>query len=164
MFTKSRIRRGQSSIELVAGLMFLIPIILFAIDIATIFMGSTLNNSVCRDAARAAAGGPPSVLIAKFAMNGQPTPQERAKAVVSRNLKSTGAIQLDPNPVVTENVNAASLPSPPFGGVVNGTVTAQTSVDVYTPFLVGRVIGKTPIRLTTSQTFPYTWVMSGKFP
>ncbi len=146
---------GQSLLELLAGAMVLIPIVLFGIDVAMVFMGQSMNTTICRDAARAAASGPPSSISPTL------TPKQRAEAVVRRTQKAEGAIRIDPVVIVNEQVTRT--PTLPFGGIVEGTVTVQTSVDVYPPFLLGHVVEKGAVKITASQTFPFTWVMASTY-
>lgn len=46
---------GQSIIETVVGIIFLIPIVLFLLDIAVLVMANTANDNLCKAACRAAA-------------------------------------------------------------------------------------------------------------
>jgi hypothetical protein len=143
--------KAQSTIELVAGLMILIPIVLSLIDIAVFVMGVSLNDSVCRDATRAAASGPPDKIA-----HGQP--KQRAEMVVKRSYKTEGAIRLSPDVDIRENIREP-LPSEPYGGPVDGEVTVSTTVNVHPPFLVSVFCGSSGITFKSEQTFPYTWVM-----
>ena len=142
---------GQSLVELGAGLLIVIPVILVGIDLATLYMGVNLNDTVCRDAARAASVGAPDAIT-----SGEPL--RRAQGVVSRANATAGAIRMDPSSVkVTESIN--SLPKAPYGGPVNGQVTVTTSVNVYPPFLLSLMSQGQPQTFTTNKTFAYTWSM-----
>ena len=145
-----RSKSGQSFTELATGLLVVIPIVLLCIDVATICMGVTLNDSVCRDAARAASLGAPNGITPG-------EPQRRAEGVVNKANKTTGAIRLDPAVTVTENI--VSLPLTNFGGPVKGEVTVFTTVHVFPPFLLSTFVGAMDkgIDFKTSQTFSYTW-------
>lgn len=135
-----------------AGLLIVIPVILLIIDCATIYMGVQLNDNVCRDAARAASLGAPNGITPG-------EPQRRAEGVVRKANKTGGAIRLDNNVIVTEQITGA-LPQPPFGGPVNGQVTVQTTVHVFPPFLISLFTGPQGVDFTTNQTFSYTWSMA----
>lgn len=148
-----RSRRGQSFVELAAGLLVVIPVVLLCIDIATIYLGVELNSSVCRDAARAASLGAPDAIN-----NGEP--KRRAEGVVRKANKTDGAVRLDPNVQVTENINQGNLPVAPFGGPVEGDVTVETTVHVYPPFLLSCFAQQGGLKFTTNQTFAYTWMMA----
>ena len=153
---KSR-ERGQSIIELSVGLMALIPIMLVIFDLAVIVIGVQINDSTCREAARVAASGDPMQAKA------------RAAAVVVRaNAKANGMLS---NFTLT-SVNALNANTPPaaitqsdmdklkpYGGSVQGSVTVQTEVDVK-PFVVQMAYnGKSPLKFSAKQTFPFTYVV-----
>ncbi len=57
MYMKSKRGRtsGQSIIETVVGIIFMIPIVLFLLDIAVLVMANTANDNLAKSAARAAA-------------------------------------------------------------------------------------------------------------
>jgi len=148
-----RTRRGQSFVELAAGLIVVIPVVLLCIDIATIYLGVELNSTVCRDAARAASLGAPDAIT-----SGEP--KRRAEGVVRKANKTAGAVRLDPNVQVSENVNQANLPTAPFGGPIEGDVTVETSVHIYPPFLLSCIAHQSGLKFTTNQTFAYTWTMA----
>lgn len=143
--------KGVSQVELACGLMFIIPIVLICFDVGTLIIGVSLNNTVCRDAARAASTGAPNAVDPG-------RPRARAEAVVKRVCKTEGAVRLRPQVEFSEQVRPP-LPKPPFGGPVDGEVTITTTVDIYPPFLVSAVVGKGGMPFSTTQTFPYTWVM-----
>ena len=50
-----RARRGQSIIETVVGIMFLVPIVLFLFDIAVLVLCNTANDNLAKSTCRAAA-------------------------------------------------------------------------------------------------------------
>lgn len=50
-----RKRLGQSIIETVVGIIFLIPIVLFLFDVAVLVLSNTANDNLAKSAARAAA-------------------------------------------------------------------------------------------------------------
>lgn len=52
--------RGQSIIETVVGIIFLIPIVLFLLDVSVLVMAQTANDNLAKSAARAAASATPS--------------------------------------------------------------------------------------------------------
>lgn len=155
MHVRRRSFKAQSAMELVCGAIVLIPLVLFCIDASTVYMGQSLNSTVCRDAARAAANGPPSSICPTL------TPKQRAEVVVRRTQKTEGAIRLNPEVACTENVTR--VPTMPFGGMVEGTVTVQTSVDVYPPFIIKYCVPSGAVKLSASQTYPFTWVMASAY-
>lgn len=155
MSVRNRSEQAQSAMELVCGAIVLVPLVLFCIDASTVYMGQSMNSSICRDAARAAANGPPSSLSATY------SPQKRAELVVRKMQKAEGAIRMNPQVVCTEHVSR--LPTMPFGGMVEGTVDVKTSVDVYPPFIIKYCVPNGAVKLSASQTFPFTYVMAGAY-
>lgn len=154
MFRDSNLRgqTGQSFVEMAAGLLVVIPIILLIIDCATLYMGVSLNDTVCRDAARAASMGPPNGI-----KDGEP--KHRAETVVQRANRTTGSIRLDPNVELNEKI-VGSLPSEPYGGPVNGEVSVATTVHVFPPFLISLFTGPHGVDFRTEHHFAYTWSMA----
>ncbi|MFN8656102.1 MAG: hypothetical protein U0105_07165 [Candidatus Obscuribacterales bacterium] len=59
MKTSKRLRRGQSIVETVVGIIFLIPIVLFLLDVSVLVMAQTANDNLAKSAARAAASATP---------------------------------------------------------------------------------------------------------
>lgn len=55
MIPKPTRKRGQSIIETVVGIMFLVPIVLFLFDIAVLVLCNTANDNLAKSACRAAA-------------------------------------------------------------------------------------------------------------
>lgn len=140
---------GQSLVELVVGLIALVPVMLVIFDIAVLVLAVQQNDSICREAARAAAAGDPSAMRA------------RATAIVSKaNLTSKGIVSNYQLISVTNNVDPTYLASiSQFGGPINGNVTVVTQVDVR-PFVVQWVYaGKSPLQFQSKQTIPFTYQM-----
>lgn len=152
MNRRSRIAKGQSFVELAAGLAVVIPVILLIIDCATIYMGVQMNDSVCRDAARAASIGAPEAITAG-------EPQRRAEGVVRKANKTAGAIRLDDTVKVTEQITG-DLPTAPYGGPVKGEVTVVTTVHVFPPFLISLFAGPGGVDFKAQESMPYTWSMA----
>jgi hypothetical protein len=155
----SIIRRGdfgQSTVEVVCGLVIFVPLILLVIDGITIYGGYSANIKLCADAARAAASGPPNAISPG-------TPKKRAEATIrneygsasSEKVGQFGILHVHPDCVATEQMTGAP-PDPKIGGPIDGQVTIQTTVDVVPPFLI-KQFAKSGITLTTSQTYPYTY-------
>ncbi|HMY03648.1 MAG TPA: hypothetical protein PKA48_09850 [Candidatus Obscuribacter sp.] len=150
-YSSNRFRpRGQSSVELVAGLIILVPIVLVLFDLAVIVLGVQINDSTCREAARVASIGDPTDC------------DKRARAVVAR-ANAQGSSMLSnfqmfscTSTVTPAQVNAMKLN---FGGPVSGTVTVVTRVDIH-PFVVHYAYsGGAPITFQATQTYPFTYVV-----
>lgn len=148
VFQKTR-RRGQSSVELVCGLILLVPLVLLLFDLCIVVLAVQINDSTCREAARVASTGDPT------------NANTRATAVVARANKQ-GSSMLSNFTLVSCNssVTAADIAAlQPYGGPVTGTVSVVTRVDVK-PFIVKYAYGGgAPLQFQSSQTFPFTFVV-----
>ena len=158
-------RRAQSVIELVVGIMVLIPIVLTIFDLCVIVIACQLNDSTARDACRAAASGAPV-----YTTNGytpvlsdlQTAAKNRAQAVVTRtNIKSNGIVSNYSLVNCNLTLGASySLPQPVNGynpgGLVIGSVTVQTQVQV-TPFLVKYAYAGQTMFFQSIQTYPISY-------
>jgi Flp pilus assembly protein TadG len=146
---------GIHSFELVAGLLFLIPMFLYTINYAVVLYAGAMNNNCCTAAARAAAEGPPT----NYTNSSGSTPTTRAQAVLKKVSQTIGVIRESDTVYVAENIltPVPSYGAAGFGGPFIGNVTIQTTCNVYPPFS----LPFTPqsVTLHTSQTFPWTWVM-----
>ena len=163
----NRLRRsnGQSLLELSVGLTVAVPIMLLLIDCAMIALGAGTNDAVCRDAARAAASGPPGQLIASAnrTVPGAEPPNQRAVAVIKRVYQSNLPMKLRETVNVVESVNGP-VPAAPLGGPVSGKVAVQTTVDIYPPFLVGAYLGAGGLEFKSRHSYPYTYVVPNTTP
>jgi len=145
-----RPRSGHSFIELAVGLLVLIPVSLFFVDLGTLVLGVTFNGVVCQNACRAAASGPPEKC------------EERALAVVKQSVCASGAVKLRQSIDLQTKLNDP-LPRAPFGGPYSGEITCATTVDVHPPFMISALVGREGIPVTIRQTFSITYVMPGSF-
>ena len=143
----NRKKRGASIIEMVTGLIVVIPVILLLIDLVLITLGVQINDHAAREADRLAASGDPSQA------------QSRAQAVIDRINKNTGGYvsnvtlkSLNFNPT---NLLATEASLIPYGGVVQGSVTVNTQVTV-TPIAISCVYSG-PYTFQSSQTCPITY-------
>jgi uncharacterized protein (UPF0333 family) len=142
-------KRGQSIIELAVGIIVLVPIVLVLFDLAVLVLGVGINDSVCRDAARAAASGSPTDI------------QARAEAIINRmNAKSSSMLSnfkligCKMDGISQQDIQNAQQ----FGGPVTGTVTVTTEVEIR-PFVVKVVYqGDKPLVFRARQCFPFTFV------
>lgn len=142
---------GQSLVELGAGLLVIVPMILVILDLAMLVIAVQTNDNACREAARIAASGDPA------------SAQLRAQSVIARQNRTSGgmvsnfrivAVDLVP-PDVTQQVAALT----PYGGTITGTVTVSTDVDIR-PFVVQWVYsGGAPLTFRSRQSFPFTYVV-----
>ena len=154
-----RQRQGQSLLELAASLMVVVPVILVLIDCAFLALGAGTNDAVCRDAARAAAGGPPGLLAAgsRTVGTGAP-PNKRAVGIIKRVYQSNLPLKLRESAEVQEKIESP-VPAAPHGGPVIGEVAVETTLDVYPPFLVRALVGSQSFAFKSRHSYPYTYVM-----
>lgn len=137
-------------IELCAGLIVLVPIVMGLVDIAFLIAAMQVNDAACRDAARAAAAGPPSEAV------------QRASAVAAATYRGQGYIK---GPTVTSSdvsTNPTSIPDPgPFGGPYQGTVRVKTHVQLTMPVpipMVPQTMSPNVMEFVAQQEFPITYV------
>lgn len=143
---------GQSLVELATGLIILVPVILVLVDLAIIVTAVSVNDAVCRDAARVAASGDPAdpTLI-----------KNRALQVIKEAYKAGGYIigpELVGDPVITKTKE----PTPPYGGPYEGTVSVQTKIVVKVPASIPKLT-PSEVELNSRQEFPITYVMPNTF-
>ncbi|HEY9789983.1 MAG TPA: hypothetical protein V6D22_06275 [Candidatus Obscuribacterales bacterium] len=154
---------GQSFIELGAAMIVLVPILLLLIDLSIIAIAAGLNDSVCRDSARAAASGPPAGTPVAYNQVLPPAsePYKRALAVVKSIYATHIPAKVRDTIQVTESV--VDVPPAPQGGSVTGDVAVQTTIDVYPPFIV-RAITPGGIALACRHSVAYTYVVPNTTP
>jgi hypothetical protein len=152
-------KKGSSLVELGAGLIVLVPIFLYGLDYASVFFADMFNANVCREAARAAASGPPTMFCPNMSSDAH-RPRMRAKAVVDRSSQTAAWIRTNPTFKQFENVQAP-FPQAPYGGPVNGWVRIQTVATLTPPFMLPFV--DKSVQLTHEEQFPYTWVMPSNY-
>lgn len=140
---------GASSVELVFGLIMLIPVVLILLDLGFIMVSVFSNDSLCREACRAASATDPKD-AEKIAQ--QIVGQANAGGATHNRFK------LVDKPLLT----TMKIPPEEQGGLVEGNVTLKTGVEVMPMFLVGAMYGGKPITFVAQQTFPYTYVLQPK--
>ncbi|MBX9694751.1 MAG: hypothetical protein K2Z81_20355 [Cyanobacteria bacterium] len=149
--------QGQCIAELSAALILLVPILLAVVDLGFIALGSTMGDTVCRDAARAAASGPPSSEVKakgrKVTRSGSPF--QRARSVIRKHMPTDMPIMIDDQPEVTESV--LDVPPEDVGGAIDGEVSVKTSVYVLPIFIV-RFACPEGVTLESKHTVPFTYV------
>lgn len=128
-------RCGQSLVELGVGLMVLIPILLAMLNCLFIAIGASLNEFVCRDAARAAASGPPSAMrVGSNRTVRTGAPKERVVAVINKVYYSGLPMKVRENATIVETVR--DVPPQSEGGAIDGEVSVSTTIDIYVPVQV----------------------------
>ncbi len=151
--------RGQSLSELAGALAVMTPLVLITIDLLAISIGVAINDSVCRDAARAAAAGPPGLeTLGTRNVAPDQTPYLRAKAVVKNLYNTNLPMKIREALDVKETVKDVP-PATMGGGSLDGEVSVQTVIDVYPPFLVKFLVGPEGISLKTKHIVPFTYTV-----
>lgn len=159
---KSRSTRqaGQSLSELAGALIVMTPILLAAIDGGTILIGAAINDSTCRDAARAAASGPPGdQSTGTRTVSSDKAPYKRAVAVVKNVYRTDLPMKIRDALQITETVKDYP-PANMGGGSLDGEISVQTVIDVYPPFLIHLLIGEDGLSLKTKHIVPFTYTIS----
>jgi hypothetical protein len=156
---RARTSKGQGIVELAAGLMVFIPIILLLIDCSIIMIGVSTNEAACRDAARAASSGPPaSMSSGAHAVAAAAAPYARAKSIVKNVYAAGGLIKISETMTIKE-VLQDPLPQAPAGGPLIGNVTVETTAEIYPPFLIRVFVDHGSYQFKNTQSYPYTYVM-----
>ncbi len=150
---------GQGLAELCAGLVVIIPVALTCIDLGTIALGATVNDNICRDAARAAASGPPGLPLVGNARSVSPSqaPYQRALAVVRNQTPKNLPIKVAEQIQVVETLR--DVPSADIGGGIDGEVDVSTTAQIVPPFLVSAITGPKGIILNSKHIVSYTYTL-----
>lgn len=159
IFNTTSRQRGTGLAEVAAGAILLVFVVSFFFELYFLLMAFTLNDEIARNAARAAAMGPPSKLEQcqnRVVKEGQ-TPYQYASAVLeSMRPNLPKQIELSQDIDVTETINPP-IPEYPFGGRVCGSITVRTKILVHLGFMAS-LLKIPPVSLVNSKTYPYTWV------
>lgn len=141
---RQRTRKGQLFVEQLTTLLMMIPLFGFflgLLDTALIIVGSTVNEGICRDAARVAAGGDPTNYRDRVDTFLNKRKEEYANSFI-RNIqfvKEDSGIDLDRK----ANLN---------------TVSVTTSMDVYPIFILGSILkvshGRSFSQVRSQHTYP----------
>lgn len=162
----TRGRRGQQIVEVVVGIIAIIPIFLFLFDIYFLFLVTNLNDGIARDAARAAASvfPEPLALTPGRALDGpNRTRAEQIVNLARRNMNPSQGkyiqdVRLADNPggIIISNIpQSIEL----VGGSPTGSVTVRTTIRFNVPVTFGSFGQDIP--LTAEATFPLTCSRQG---
>jgi Flp pilus assembly protein TadG len=159
VFRKRRTTLGSSFVEFAVVLVVSVPIVLSVIDLGYIALGAQMNDTVARDAARAAAEGPPAGTPGESnkVLKSSDQPYKRAEEVVE-NFYCTN-IPAKVREVLNVTESLVDLPPNTQGGAVDGQIAVETTVDIYPPFLIGGLIDGHKITLAARHNLPYTYVV-----
>ncbi len=150
---------GQSMVELAAGLIVCVPVFLSVIDLGFIAMGASANDSVCREAAEAAASGPPSTTAAPSTrqLSAGQSGYDLAVSVIKVHQPTNVPAKVSEQPNVTEMLT--DIPPPEQGGSVDGEIAVMTTVVITPPFIIGAYFGKDGLSLSSKHVAPFTYVI-----
>lgn len=134
-----KIRRSevaQAILEVVLGVICIIPVLIVLLDLFVIFLGVQMNESLCANAVRVVASGAPE------------DAEKRARIVIGAEKRSNGLItgfSLVPPLVIKLEQSSGAEPleqrEPALvAGPVRGTATVTTEVEIC-PILVHRFYG-----------------------
>jgi Flp pilus assembly protein TadG len=157
--SKNRKGLGTSLVEFSVVLIVTVPVVLSVIDLGYIALGAQLNDTVARDAARAAAEGPPAGVNGETnkALKASDQPYQRAENVVENFYCTNVPAKIRDTLAVTESL--VDVPPNTDGGAVDGTIAVETTVDIYPPFLIGGILEGHKITLAARHNIPYTYVV-----
>ncbi|MBX9686811.1 MAG: hypothetical protein K2X27_08925 [Candidatus Obscuribacterales bacterium] len=155
----ARASLGQALIELAAGLLVFLPLVLLAIDCSVIMIAVSSNEAACRDAARAASSGPPGLAVTGPAhtLTAGARPYKRALSVIKDLYAAAGFLKISENLKVTELLRSP-LPQAPEGGPYIGEISVETTAEVYPPFLIRVFSENGCFQFKSTQKYPFTYV------
>lgn len=168
IFQNRKRNSGSSAVELVAGIIVLIPVFFFILDVGVCIMAAMTNDTICREAARAAAGGRPENFSNGSGAALNKDSLDRAKQLV-KNSKTGGYISK--LKLIEENSHTywtgekdPSVPRPDKqgGGPWGGQYWVTTEVVVSLPASVPNILPSS-CTFQSRQAFPMTKVESPQF-
>jgi Flp pilus assembly protein TadG len=150
---------GTATLELVVGLVLLMPLALLAVNICTLCLGSFVNDQACREAARAAAQQTsigPATEVARAVVKSFGLAQGAIKSPTVTGVQFTYFDSAEGDPVELGDLDKDNLGQAP-------TVTVTTRMTIRTPAPILFSKGKLTNRsvLMSSYTFP---LLSGVDP
>ncbi len=148
-------QRGQSLVELGVGLLVMLPLLLFMLNCLYVAIGASLNDFVCRDAARAAACGAPSRM--QTGTNRKVTrggPKDRVLAIIKKVYNAGLPMKVREDVTVTETVR--DVPPESDGGAIDGEVTVTTTIDIFPPVVVQGMNSNVVLKSKHSMPITYT--------
>jgi len=147
MLVNYQSRKGQSLVEMCAGLLIAIPILLLIVQTVEAFIGFQVNEKTCREAARVAANGDPA------------SAEQRAQSIVSKANEEKSWIVAD------LHLNSVKSMANPMnvqlskGSIPFGSVEVETAVEIKPIFLSQFVPKNRFCVFVARQSFPYTYVL-----
>lgn len=133
---------------MVAGLIVIVPIALFLVDLASLAIGVTSGDTICREAARAASIGDPNQCT-----NRAQRVIDQANATKGGFIKQFSLVAAAPNGLVYPTNLGAT------GGQVQGSIAVDTSVAVAPPFILRNFAQTNLFTFKSHQSFPITYTL-----
>ena len=152
-----RQKAASSLVEVTCGSVVFCLVAIILVDLGILIYGVSLNDSVCRDAARKSATGNP-VNAESRALFFIDQTNSRNNGLVSRfRLIPPVKTIITSQPRLRRNAENDQPVNP--GGLITGSVTLTTEVEI-SPFLLHYLIGqKLPLKLRSTQSFPISYVL-----
>jgi TadE-like protein len=148
MARRSRPIGGVSTVELVTGLIVLVPFFLAMFELAVIVIVAQVSDGAAREAARIAASSDP-----RFA-------QQRADAVIAQTNQGSHTMSSQFKMVSFAFTPADTLAQEtkliPYGGSLTGDVTVTVQCTVK-PYLISLLTNNKPITFNSMKTCPFTY-------
>ncbi len=133
--TSTRNKRGQSIIETVVGILFLVPIVLFLFDVAVLVLSSTANDNLAKSCCRAAASA-----VAVGQTTGDATSGSNAAIAIANGFAQSNIIKHATGPSFltgfSYNADGSSISSGAFGTAVPAPPPGAGQVACSTTMLV----------------------------
>lgn len=155
---KTRQCSAVSLVEATFGVVVIVAVTIVLIDLAMLLFAVSLNDSICRDAARKAATGDPA------------SAEQRAQSVVDQARQNGKATSINlVSPVVTDIISQPRLRRDPEtdelinpGGLVTGSVNLSTEIK-FTPLVLHLfIVQKPPLTFRSTQSSPICYVVPPK--
>lgn len=156
-----RTAKGQQLVEVACGLLLIVPIFLFLVDVCVMYMAGNLADGAARDAARAAAAVEPTVRQPGRAPLTLSLPNfQRADAVLKLALSRASAQgimkQFDIDPAAEHSyLDIKAAPDSAKGGQWQGTVTIKTRLTYALPVAIPNITPATMVSEAEAR-FPIT--------
>jgi hypothetical protein len=148
MVRRSRPIGGVSTVELVTGLIVLVPFLLAMFELVVIVIVAQVSDGAAREAARVAASSDPRMA------------QQRADAVIAQANQTSHMMSSQFKMVSFTFTPADTLAQEtkliPYGGTLNGDVTVMIQCTVK-PYLISLVMNNKPISFNSMKSCPFTY-------
>lgn len=135
---RKRAGTGQALLEVICGIVCLVPVVIILFDLVMIFVGVQTNESLCANAVSVVASGAPEDADkrARIIVQGE---RSSGTMITGFRLVAPPVIKLDNKFQYAEPLRADSEPIG-VGQCVTGTATVATEVEIQ-PLLVHRLYG-----------------------